>query len=220
MAPLAPAVGLVHARDLRPLGGGSNPHRNQERLCQAVGMVLSTSYPTPGPPPSPGVCTSSFSCPRQLGFPSVRGDRRAERRCPRPQRFLHSVNGLARALSLALETLQSVLARILVKKSDEGSNAGEMAEVWEELSPGVVPRVYLRHGGARKHAGLVVRWRPLLRWGTSRPSRRESESHVRLDRRIRVGNNASAHGSCRHFKAYFFLAHNKAKKFPPRLFLS
>lgn len=32
-----------------------------------------------------------------------------------------------------------------------------MAEVWEKLSPGVVPRLYLRHGGVWKPMGLVVR---------------------------------------------------------------
>lgn len=31
-----------------------------------------------------------------------------------------------------------------------------MAEAWEELSPDVVPRMYLRHDGVWKHTCLVV----------------------------------------------------------------
>ena len=67
------------------------------------------------------------------------------------------MNGLSEAFSLALEKLLSILARTLVKKSNEARSAGEMAVVWEELSPDVVPRMYLRHDGVWKHMCLVVR---------------------------------------------------------------
>ena len=31
-----------------------------------------------------------------------------------------------------------------------------MAEVWEELSPAMVPQMFLRHEGAWEHMGLVM----------------------------------------------------------------
>lgn len=53
-------------------------------------------------------------------------------------------------------TLTIILARILVKQSNEVRSAGEMVEVWEELSLDTMPPMYLRHDGVWKHTDLVL----------------------------------------------------------------
>lgn len=157
VAPLTPAVEMVHPGDLQSLGDSANPHQNQQRLCQTVGMVLPISYPAPSPPCSPSICIKSFFLPSATEFPFCgKGIVEGSRWCPRAPEFFHSMNGLSQAFPLALEKLWSILPRILAKKSNEVRKAGQMWEVLEELSPDMVSWTYLRHDSVWKHMCLIV----------------------------------------------------------------
>lgn len=126
------------------------------------------------------------------------GDHKGLEAMPRNPSFFHSVNELSQSFSLALSQLWwSILARILVRQPKEVRSAGEMAELWEELSLDVVPRMYLRHDRVWKHMGLVLCFSsscPMLRGVPCVSGRRaaEPQAEPRCSHRFTPGSSSCA----------------------------